>query len=126
MRCASYFDVRHDQEIDRDTLGIEAPSLDAAVRYVVATVQDFISEERPLAARINRAMVEITDRKDTSVVVSVAQVFHNIPNYGRSPARVSKIVPNPNSTAYPPAQRLARARPALAESASSPLQGAAE
>ena len=71
-----YFDVHHDQEIDRDTLGIEAPSLDAAVRYVVATVQDFISEERPLAARINRAMVEITDRKDTSAVVSCAQVFH--------------------------------------------------
>ena len=122
MTMRFYFDVHHDQETDRDTLGIEAPSLEAAVRYVVATVQDFISEDRPLAARIHRAMVEITDRKDTSVVVSFAKVFHNMPNYGSSPARVGKMVFNRKVlTAHPPAQRMARARPALAASASEAL-----
>ena len=122
-----YFDVHHDQEIDRDTLGIEAPSLDAAVRYVVATVQDFISEDRPVAARIYRALVEITDRMDTNVVVSLAKVFQNMPNYGSSLARVVKMVLNPREsalTANAPAQRLARARPAQTASASEALSAA--
>ena len=118
-----YFDIHHDEEIDRDTLGIEAPSLDAAMRYVVATLQDFISEDRPMAAKINRAMVEVTDREQTSVVVSFAEVFNKMRNYGSNPARVGTGVAYPSAPALitrPPAPRLARARPAASASVSEP------